>query len=354
MPIDDASEVTPQWLTEKLRSSGALPQGEVAGVRRANDNSTSATIVRLELEHTDDAPRGAPRRLLLKIARPDPDQRIVGNQGRRNEVDFHTRIAGRMNDPPVVRCHDAAYSQSDGGCHLLLDDLSATHYTAQWLEPPPLPGCHAIIDSLAAFHAFWWDHPELAVLDELPTKSTVSEYIASVRGAYTDFAAELAGDLPKARRAVYDQVLETLPRLWERTLGGGPLTLIHGDLHLLNVLLPRDPRRDRAVLIDWQFRNVSFAGEDLANLMAYNWTTPARRRLERGMVLRYHEALEACGVEGYSLDDCWRDYRLAIAVRVLFMPVWQLLGGMPRSQALACLNRAFAAYHDLGCEALVG
>ncbi|MBD3176947.1 MAG: hypothetical protein GF320_17370, partial [Armatimonadia bacterium] len=196
MPIDDASEATPQWLTEKLRASGALPSGRVTVVRTATEDSTSATMVGLGLEYTDDAPRGAPRRLLLKIARPDPDQRIVGDQGRRNEVDFHTRIAGRMDDAPVVRCHDAAYSQSDGGCHLLLDDRSGSHHTARWLEPPPLPQCHAIIDSLAAFHTFWWDHPDLAVLDELPTESTVSEYIASVRGAYTDFAAELAGDLP--------------------------------------------------------------------------------------------------------------------------------------------------------------
>ena len=41
----------------------------------------------------------------------------------------------------------------------------------------------------------------------------------------------------------------------------------------------------------------------------------------------YHAALVAGGVEGYSWEDCWRDYRITV-IRELFVPVWQWSSGM--------------------------
>ncbi len=66
-----ATQVTPAWLTESLRRSGALPRGNVrtAAVTRVHDVQVHTISYFYALEYSTDAPAEAPRRLFLKIPR---------------------------------------------------------------------------------------------------------------------------------------------------------------------------------------------------------------------------------------------------------------------------------------------
>ena len=108
------------------------------------------------------------------------------------------------------------------------------------------------------------------------------------------------------------------------------------------------------MIIDWQLWGVRLGAEDLAHLLTVFWDPADRRRLERELVQHYHQGLLRHGIKGYTWDDCWHDYRLAILLRTLFMPMWFWSSGAPTSLWAGCLERAVQAVEDLGCRELLG
>lgn len=71
-----------------------------------------------------------------------------------------------------------------------------------------------------------------------------------------------------------------------------------------------------------------------------------------GVLRRYHAALVAGGVKGYSWDDCRRDYRFAV-IRELFVPVWQWSSGMRAGVWWSNLEKIWMAFQDLRCAELL-
>jgi aminoglycoside phosphotransferase (APT) family kinase protein len=258
-----------------------------------------------------------------------------------------------MRDPPVARCYQAAYCQETGASHLLFDDISESHFAPRSSIPPPLRQAEKAMDALAQFHAFWWDHPALCDVDSLPTLESVAAHVADTYEHFGPFADALGDRLTNSRRRIYEGTLASLPKLWERVLQSKDLTLIHGDANFSNVLLPRDPDKDRALFIDWQLWGVSFAAEDLSHLIALFWDREHRQRMEKDLLMRYHRALMEHDVKGYEWPNCWEDYRLAVLLRVLFMPMWFRASGASDALWERSLERALQAVEDLGCLELL-
>jgi Ser/Thr protein kinase RdoA (MazF antagonist) len=209
------------------------------------------------------------------------------------------------------------------------------------------------MDAFAEFHAFWWDHPALGELDPLPSQASVAEDVANTRKHYGLFADVLGDRLTGSQRRVYERTLASFPSLWARVLQGKTLTLIHGDANFSNVLLPCDPNQDRALIIDWQLWGIGFATLDLSHMMALFWDKEHRQKMEKRLLMHYHQALIRHGVEGYAWTDCWEDYRLAVLLRILFMPMWFRVSGAPEVSWMRSLDRAMQAVKDLGCLDLV-
>ena len=344
-------EATPDRITRLLRDGGWFPRGRVAVVRVERESSYTSTIVRLALSYSEDTPPGMSNRLLLKLSRIDSQQRVIGREQRRSEGGFHTRGATMMPDPPGVRCYHAAFDEESGASHLLFDDAAETHFQAEPSVPPPIRQAASAMEALADFHAFWWDNPALSTIDTLPSRESIGEHIASTRASFTRFATSCADALSSERRRLYESVLDALPRLYGRVTDHRNLTLIHGDANFSNVLLPRDPESARSLIIDWQLWGASFAAEDLSHLIALFWNQEHRKSMERELLSRYHERLLRGGPSAWSWADLWDDYRLAVILRVLFMPMWFSLGGSPTWRG--SLERAMQAFDDLGCRELV-
>ena len=357
--LTDPSQASPEWLTQTLRDAGALPTGQVAQVAVLAEPSYTSTIARLTATYSDDAPAGAPSRLFLKLARLDSQQSAVGSAQRRREVEFHNRVAALMpgTTSVVVRCYQAVYDEATGACHLLFDDVSRTHFGGKSTCPPDRPACESAIDAFAALHAFWWDHPALAGVSDLPVEASVASEIEGIGQHFPRFADFLGDRLSAHWRRVYDRVIDALPgllqRVTRRVTRGNHLTLIHGDANLSNVMMPRVAGAGPAFIIDWQMWGVSYAAEDLSNLMALFWSHEARAALERDLLARYHRRLVELGVTGYAWADCWRDYRLAIITRILFMPMWFWVTGAAENDVYASQARVMQAFDDLGCIELL-
>jgi hypothetical protein len=350
--ITDVDKLTPEWLTARLQKQGVLERGEVRGVVHSVSQRTFASLVwHLQVSYTDDATPGAPTRLFLKSSTPALAPGEFNPDGLRKEVLFYRTVAPAMNEPPSVRCYDAAYSSETKACHVLLEDVSETHYGGH--EPSRQEDCERAMDCLARFHAFWWDHPRLVSdLGGFPTPAERAAEWVEAEKRTREFMQFLGNRLLKPWRMVYESVLPALPHLYERHSQGRNFTLAHGDAHLGNFLFPHDRTAGKTYLVDWQFWHPTIGGTDLAFMIATEWEPTVRCRLEEPLVRRYYARLLEHGVRGYGWEDCWYDYRLSVILVSIFIPVWRW-SGFKWEPDVTALERSMQAFEELRCSDLL-
>jgi hypothetical protein len=347
-PLPAAAQAGP--ITEALRRSGVLADGHVSQVTVESARPTVLSrIVRLRLTYGGVAD-GAPGHLILKIAHPERVN-TTWHAGRQ-EVAFYNQVAAATPGRLVPRCFDAAWDVTTNGWHLLLEDLTETHRTATvWPLPPTAAQCESIVDAWARFHAAWWDDPRLGT-SVGAWRDDLEANLQRFAGHLAGFADRLGDRLPKERRNLYDRLLDAAPRLSARYRTHRHLTIIHGDSHVWNCLVPRDGSGDDVRLFDWDGWRIDTATIDLAYMMAMHWYPDRRRRLERPLLDRYHAGLVAHGISGYdrgALDD---DYRLS-TLWLLMRPVWQEVNNIPPVIWWNNLERILLAIDDLRCSELL-
>lgn len=147
-------------------------------------------------------------------------------------------------------------------------------------------------------------------------------------------------------------MLAATPRLLQRYRTGQNLTLIHGDAHAWCFYFPKEGVAGGVRLYEWHNFVAPFtAAYDLARFMAIYWYPERRRRYEGDLLAHYHDALEAGGVRGYTLDALKEDYRHAVILN-LDRPV--ILSDVVHASVWwDHLERIMLAYEDLDCEALL-
>ena len=352
--ITNVNQVTPTWLTDVLREAGHLPEGHVTDVQPKPGPKAVSQIIPLHLRYSVDAPNSAPSRLILKISKP----RLEGESSK--EFEFYRFVSNRKTDLPIVRCYQAVYSSQMGQGHLLLQDLSDTHFSH---PPSQLPTLNVyseqIVDALACLHAFWWDDTTFGVKgsqarpDMSATHAVAAELAAWAENTFPTFADFLGDRLSQERRQMYERAMISLPpRLSARFASDKAVTLIHGDIHIGNFLYPHDPTHETVRILDWKSWSLDIGADDLAHMMAVFWFPERRSRLEQKLLRQYHNRLLEYGVTEYDWQACWYDYRLSV-VRLLFYPIWQWSMGAPADIWWNHLERVILAFQDLRCSELL-
>lgn len=347
-PLPQVADV--EHLTDVLRRSGMLGNGRVVGVQvESSRPQLVSRVIRLRLSY--DRAVDAPSSLILKvgIAKRHDD---VWETGRR-EVEFYTRLAPMMSVHLVPRCFDAAFYTDTKAWHLLLEDLTDTHAVAtQWPLPPSTGECKRMLRALARFHATWWDDHRLgASAGAWPDDNALAEVLRKFAKFYESFADRLGDLLSPQRREIYERFMDSAPGHLARFVTRRNLSIIHGDAHAWNYLMPRDGGDD-VRLFDWDNWRIGFVANDLAYMMATHWYPERRHRFERPLLDYYHEALVATGVRGYGREALDEDYRLAV-VWQLMTPVWQAAMDIPPWVWWGHLERIMLAIDDLGCGSLI-
>jgi len=123
-----AEDVTPAWLTDVLRSSGAIGVGhEVATVavsRLGAGAGFMGSVARLTLTYSGEP--GGVSSVVVKSAAPEPEMRelVRGYRNYEREVGFFRHVAGEFGDG-VPRCYAAQIDGPSNHFVLVLEDLSA-------------------------------------------------------------------------------------------------------------------------------------------------------------------------------------------------------------------------------------
>jgi uncharacterized membrane protein YfcA len=208
--ITNVKQVTPDWLTRILRASGHINQERVTTVELKSSRQTIISDIHyFQTVYTAGTSMQPPSKLFLKLSKDGFDSDIAARFGKR-ESEFYNVIAKSMDDPPSATCYDAAFSPDTGKSHLLLADLSETHFQTDWPLPPSKPHCEAVLDSLAKFHASWWDHPELGKsIGKFPSSGSIDEYIQSMEKKFAGFVDFLDDRQSADRRRLFERVLLT-------------------------------------------------------------------------------------------------------------------------------------------------
>lgn len=305
--------LTPAWLTQALRCGGVLRRASVVALEAGPlgpGQGLTGRLARLRVRYDVEEP-GAPGSLIAKFPAGPGPIRELGRMFRlyQREARFYQELAPRAG-LPTPRLYWAAET-SDGLPVLLLQDLT---------EASPgdlLAGCNLaraehLLGWLARMHAAWWASPELERLPWLPTPNDalVVQFIGS-RGpdAWDTFLRRFRRHLPPPLMTLGKR-MQRNPTVLDR-LAAPPLTLVHGDFRLNNLLFAASDGPLLAVL-DWQTAVRGRGPMDVACLFASSLSPADRREAERELLPRYHRALLENGVRGYSFQQCWEDYRLAV------------------------------------------
>lgn len=349
----DPAQVDPAWLTEVLRRAGhdvtvAAVEAERIGTGQMAHNE------RFRLRFDGDAGT-APTTVVGKFPSTDPLSRAAGAMGGyEREVRFYRELAPTL-DVAVPGCLHAELGDDNTEFVLVLEDLAPAEQGDQ------IAGCsraqaEVAVENLAGLHAPRWDDP---VLLELSWATQRSEDGVAFLGQL--FRPDAAGFVERYRDRLsvddadvllrFAQVIEawTMGRLH-------PIGPVHGDYRLDNLLFATAAGGRPVAAVDWQTLAVDLPVKDLAYFCGNSLLPDERRACEWHLVERYHVALVDRGVTGYSLEQCWDDYRYA-AFHGLVITV---LGAMHVVQTdrgddmfMAMVSRHCQAIRDLDAETLL-
>jgi aminoglycoside/choline kinase family phosphotransferase len=344
--IADRSEITAAWLTAALQETDALPEGAIASLSVTRLRSKALSdLYQLQVTYTE--PVATPTRFVLKLARRDAIS-STANRRRWKEHEFYAQVAPVMDNPPIPQPYVAAYDPRAQRSHLLLADLTSTH----WGTPAPLPPTpdqlRGDVDCLAAIHAVWWEHPDLIPAATERDETWIAAKTAGTQRRLEEFLAEFGAYLP----AAIVSALETVAAAWSTILQRSavmPLTVVHGDAHPWNFLTPLATDTGRTCLLDWEGWSIEPGPHDLASLIALHLPVSERCMWEDELLERYIGRLREGGVVSYDLTRARDDYRRAVARRVL-SPVGLWSRGTEARSWWPALEHITAAYHDLRCE----
>ena len=105
-------------------------------------------------------------------------------------------------------------------------------------------------------------------------------------------------------------------------------------------------------MVDWELCSTNLGTFDLAEILSLHWEAGPQSERERDLVQRYHAGLLAHGVAGYSWEQCWYDYRLAV-ISHLFTPMQQWAGHHWPGSWWGRMERTLKRFNDFDCAELL-
>ena len=276
----DPAELTSEWLTAKLTSTGVLTDGvEVESLSwEPIGDGRVGTMFRVELSYGGTG-GSTPRSLAAKFASKHDPVREMARVLRAYEREitvYRDIISGGVDGSGInaPKCYGTDFDPETNTFVLLFED-------GRDAEPGDVfAGCSAertelVFRSYARMHAIWLEHPGV-VSNEL---FTLGDRAATTIGAMLEDA------IPRAREIVRpwmsDAALEIYPRLTDHfgrlqayARSGPGRTLTHGDAQVANVLFPAD---GEPVIIDWQFAAAGRGVDDLARFVLVSMNAEERK-----------------------------------------------------------------------------
>jgi hypothetical protein len=353
--VSDPDLVTPEWLTDVLVHAGVLGDARVVdfdaehvGTGQVGDN------VRFRLRY--DGQVDAPASVVAKFASQDETSRATGIATLTYETEhaFYRDLADTV-DISRPQCFFNAIEHGTAEIVLVLEDLAPA------VQGDQIAGCsleHAVlaVDEAAKLHGPRWAD---ATLNDLPWLADRGP--SSNGGAGALYVMMWSGFVDRYRATLDERALEVGTRLvagmeaWA-THEPSALTITHGDYRLDNMLFASDEGGRPLTVVDWQTVRLGCGTADVAYFLGAGLDPATRAAHEQDLVHRYHDALVGFGIDDYSFDACWEDYRrYSYSGFVMAVIASMIVGQTDRGDAMfmAMANRHAAQVIDLKADQLL-
>ncbi|MEY3033459.1 MAG: hypothetical protein RLZ86_81 [Actinomycetota bacterium] len=306
-----SSEITPSWLTDRLRSSGTIDSStEVTSIERdamGPGVGFMGEVGRITVSYSGGS---GPSTMICKIPTQDASIRALLGPARvfEREARFYSDIAPTLDVVPTAYAVAADFDADD--FVLLLQDLGGLRVGDQ-TEGANEVDAHAVMRATARMHARYWRNAELDAIEWMPMANSEGMkigrevYQASLPGFLQVFAHAVEPDMVPIMERFGDNVHQLLDRV-----AAMPNTVVHFDYRLDNLFF--DDAAGSVWVIDFQTASKGGGAYDVAYFMSQSVPIDVRRRSEDALLHTYHDELVALGVDDYSFDQFVQDYRVGI------------------------------------------
>jgi hypothetical protein len=344
--------LSPRWLTELLRAEGVLSADAlVTGVDMqpvGDGTGMMAELSRLVVTYEGDA-GAAPKHVIAKYASRNAVNRDIALRYQLPERE--TRFALELAPRTTARTPMVYFAGMDGDRFLILMEDLSDYAVGSQARGATLEQSERALDELARLHSAFWDNVDdlswvPGIADSYHAQNMQALAVTGVDGIAEKFADVLAPEIVNGRQ----RLLDAIPAM-QQWMMAAPVTLVHGDYRMENLLYGCRPDHHPVVVIDWQGPLLARGMTDVALFLAQSTRTSVRRAHERALLARYVERLAACGVHGYQLDQAWDDYRHAVMYSWVYVVV--VAGTLDVGNATAyrwmreMVARQTATSHDL-------
>jgi len=337
--VDTPEQLTPSWLTAALRVGGLDVTVSDVSFSPVGTGQMSSCY-RLTVGYSQGE---GPASLVAKLPIADPDARASSALGSLTEVRFYRELRSTV----AIRTPECVYANADQegmSFVLLLEDLAPAAQGDQ------IAGCGAAqaqdaVVNLAGLHGPRWCDNSLRHLDLLtPMGASNAAGIAALLEQMTEGFLERFSVSDSERQVLRAFAQGATGWLLGRTERFG---LVHGDYRLDNLTFATPRGGYPCAAVDWPLLSVGLPARDLGFFLGTCMDPVERAANDDALVAAYHAALLRHGVGGYSLDECFEDYRWG-----LFQgPLITVLGAMfapPTERG----DRMFATMSHRCCAAL--
>lgn len=351
--VDHPESLTPEWLSRVVQANGC--DAEVSGLRSSPvGTGQMADNYRLHLDYARrDA--SAPDTLVVKVPAGNETSRASGAAGGYiTELRFYLDLAHELAIR-TPRCWYADINEAHDRFILVLEDLAPAEQGDQ-IRGCTVEEAELALRNLAGLHGSSWCDPRLDALGWLNRMTPeVATLFAGILAPRTDdFIARYEARMHKDDA----EVLRTFARHATSWLQGRPerFAAMHGDYRLDNLLFGTEAGGAPVAAVDWQTLSIALPGRDVAYFLGNAMEPALRRANEEALVRAYHEELLSLGVDDYSFEACFDDYRFGHFQG----PLVTVLGAMAVLQTdrgddmfMAMCSRTCQAIRDLDALALL-
>jgi hypothetical protein len=296
--IERPEDVTPEFLAAVLGRPVDGFETTPVGTGQMGDS------VRYQLSPVGPEPAS----VVIKFAAADETSRATGRSLRSYEIEvrFYQELKPTV-DIRTPHCHYAAVDPETGWFTLVLEDLAPA------VQGDQMAGCSVdqaslALEELVKLHAPRWGDDELTKLEWFHRADSSGGIAMILQALHAGFVDRYQDRLDPAHLALSEQVVGGMTKLFEQRADAA-ITVTHGDYRLDNMLFGTSEGGHPLTVVDWQTCTTGPAVTDASYFIGAGLQVEDRRAHEEALMRQYYDGLVASGVDGYSWDECWNDYR---------------------------------------------
>lgn len=339
--ISSSSDLTPEWLTELLRSTGDLDDGATVSTVEAtafgSAESMMSSLFRLHLSY--DGETEAPESLIVKLASPNEMSLFVADMFRfyEREIRFYRELADVV-EIATPRCFLSEMYPDNQGFIIVLEEVTGCRAVDQ-LDGLSFDDAVTALEAVADLHAPFFG------TDLTPFENTMLPFGSELMHQLVP--GKVIGDWQASRDEASNyldsEVVALLDR-WDEFFAAsmtdmmGDNTITHGDLRADNLLYQPD---GTVLILDFQLMTVCNGMADVAYVVSQSLAPDAQERATE-LIDAYVARLGAKGI-AVDLELGMKAYRASLLFFLsipLSMLVTEGLHDRSRELARVMLERA--------------